>query len=72
MIIKWLRAIIGVGSIAGFLKALLLPLAFLYGRWTAFKAQWEINQELAEKYREIEERPLTDEDIDNRLDAGSI
>jgi hypothetical protein len=70
--LTWLRAIIGVGSIAGLIKALLLPVAYIYGRWTAFKAQWEINEELQEKYQEIEERPLTDEDIDNRLDAGSI
>jgi hypothetical protein len=72
MILDWLKAISGLGSIAGFLKSLLLPLAYLYGRWVAFKAQYEANERLQEKYDEIEAKPLTDEDIDNRLDAGTL
>jgi hypothetical protein len=68
----WLRAIIGAGSIAGFLKALMLPFAYLLGRWKAFREQWKINEQLREAYDEIERKPLTDEDIDRRLDEGSI
>jgi hypothetical protein len=68
----WLKAIAGVGSIAGLIKTLLLPFAYLLGRWQAFKAQWKINERLQEAYDEIEKKPLTDEDIDNRLDAGTI
>jgi hypothetical protein len=68
----WLKAIIGVGSIAGLIKTLLLPFAFLYGRWVAFKAQYEANEKLQEKYDEIEAKPLTDDDVDARLDAGDI
>lgn len=70
--LTWLKAIIGIGSIAGLIKTLLLPLAYLWGRWQAFKAQWEINERLQEAYDEIEKRPLTDEEIDKRLDNGSI
>jgi hypothetical protein len=68
----WLKAIIGIGSIAGLIKTLLLPFAFLYGRWTAHKAQWAINEKLQEAYDEIERKPLTDEDIDRRLEDGTI
>jgi hypothetical protein len=68
----WLKAIAGVGSIAGLIKTLLLPLAFLYGKWLAFKGQYEANEKLQEKYDEIEAKPLTDDDVDARLDAGDI
>jgi hypothetical protein len=68
----WLKAIAGIGSIAGLIKTLLLPLAYLLGRWQAFKAQWAINVKLQEAYDEIERKPLTDEEIDRRLDAGEI
>jgi hypothetical protein len=68
----WLKAIAGIGSIAGLIKTLLLPLAYLFGRWQAFKAQWAINEKLQEAYDEIERKPLTDEEIDRRLDAGEI
>jgi hypothetical protein len=69
---NWLKAFLSVGSIVGYIKAILLPLAYLYGRWVAFKEQWAINEKLQDAYDEIEKRPLTDEDIDNRLDAGTI
>jgi hypothetical protein len=68
----WLKAIVSVGGIAGLLKALLIPFAYLYGRWKAFQEQWKINEQLREAYDEIERKPLTDEDIDRRLDEGSI
>jgi hypothetical protein len=68
----WLKAIIGVGSIVGFIKTILLPLAYLFGRWQAFKAQWAINEKLQEAYDEIERKPLTDEEIDRRLEDGTI
>jgi hypothetical protein len=68
----WLKAIAGIGSIAGLIKTLLLPFAYLWGRWQAFQAQWKINEQLQEAYDEIEKKPLTDEDINNRLDAGTI
>lgn len=68
----WLKAVIGIGSIAGLIKTLLLPLAYLLGRWKAFKEQYEANEQLQKKYDEVEAKPLTDEDVDRRLDEGSI
>ena len=68
----WLKAIIGIGSIAGLIKTLLLPFAYLMGRWQAFKAQWAINEKLQEAYDEIEAKPLTDADVDQRLEDGTI
>lgn len=68
----WLKAIIGIGSVAGLIKTLLLPFAYLYGRWQAFRQQWAINEKLQEVYDEIEKKPLTDEEVDRRLDEGSI
>lgn len=72
MLLTWLKAIAGAGSIAGLVKALLLPFAYLLGRWHAHKEQFEANERLQEKYDEIEQRPLTDEDVDEMLDKGEL
>lgn len=70
--LTWLKAIASVGGIAGLIKALLVPFAYLLGRWSAFKAQNEENERAQEKYDEIEQKPLTDADVDDRLDAGTL
>lgn len=70
--LEQLKAIYRVAGVAGLIKALLLPLAVIIGRWQAFKEQHEINERLQDAYDKVEKRQLTDEEIDNRLDAGTI
>jgi hypothetical protein len=70
--LDWLKATYKTAGLAGLIKALLVPLAYLYGRWSAFKEQWAVNEKLQAEYDRIENTPLTDEEIDKRLEDGTI
>ena len=70
--LAWLQAIAGLGSIASLLRTLALPFAFLWGKFQAINAQWKINEKLQQVYDDIEKKQLTDEDIDKRLDDGTL
>lgn len=73
---KQLAALFGavraMGSIVGIIKSLMLPFAYLLGRWHAHKEQYKINERLRDAYDRIEEEDLTDEDVDRRLGDGKI
>lgn len=72
MLAAWLRAIAGAGSVAGLIKALLLPFAYLLGRWHVHKEQYEKNERAQHEYDKIDNAPLTDKDVDERLDKGDF
>ncbi len=65
-----------MASVAGLLKALLPVIAYFLGKWAGIKSAYKrldaANAVLALRYAEISRRPLTDEDVDKRLDNGKI
>lgn len=63
-------------KLAGFLKALLVPLAYFFGRLSGKKeiiAELDAkNAEMQKKYAEIATQGTTDADTDKALDEGTI
>lgn len=71
-VVEQLKLAMKTGDVAGFIRALLVPLAYILGRLQAYFEQNDANERLREKYDEIENAPLTDDDVDDRLDSGTL
>ena len=65
-----------LAQIAGFLRALLLPLTYVIGRMqgkSAAQAEQDAeNSKLNERYAEIATKGIDDNDIDKRLEDGTL
>jgi hypothetical protein len=71
-----LTTLFSVARVVGFLKAILLPLAVLFGRFMGKREVWaELdakNNAAQKEYQKIDEKDLSDDEVDKRLDEGSI
>ena len=65
-----------LASVLGIIKALMLPLAVLYGKYLGRKeakiAQDEVNARAQAEYTKIAIEDRSDEDVDSRLDGGTF
>jgi hypothetical protein len=72
----WDLILRAIAAIAGVIKPLLLPLAWLFGK-RAGKAERDLeiaaeNAELQETYAEIAVQHVTDEELDAKLEKGEF
>lgn len=72
----WAGILKALAAIAGFLKTLLLPLAYLLGRRAGRKErdaeQDATNAKAQSEYAKIGVEQRTDEDLDKRLEDGTF